>query len=525
MAWRSSAYDVNCALIAQKWYKTGTQACLSRLAIYRALATETTAMGLTVEQAMQQGITAHQAGNLQQAEQLYRAVLQAQPNHPDASHNLGLIALAANRPGAALALFKIALEENPHSWQFWLSCIDTLGRLKQLDAARAYLKQGAELNVPKANLELLKERLAMIPAGSTVSIEETAKAYRTLGVALKGLGKLEAAESSYRKAIDLKPDLAEAHFNLGNTLKAVGRLEEAESSYSRALALSPGLTPALMNRWEVLFKLGNYEAALRDADCCDTPISKLYGLQSLYALGQTEEIYRRLESDPGIDDSNIHVAAFAAFLSWIEKKPAAHPFCNNPLDFIHVTNIASHIGNSTDFITALIKDLQGIRTEWEPARKSTFKGFQTPSDINLFAMNTGAMAQLRSLIEAELDLYRLKFQEETCAFIKKWPSANKLFGWHVILKQQGHQTPHIHATGWLSGVVYLKVVPALEQNEGAIEFSLNSPNFFDESAPRVIHQPAAGDIVLFPSSLHHRTIPFSTDTDRIVIAFDLMPGV
>jgi hypothetical protein len=30
--------------------------------------------------------------------------------------------------------------------------------------------------------------------------------------------------------------------------------------------------------------------------------------------------------------------------------------------------------------------------------------------------------------------------------------------------------------------------------------------------------------VLFPSSLHHRTIPFSTDADRIVVAFDLTPN-
>jgi hypothetical protein len=38
-----------------------------------------------------------------------------------------------------------------------------------------------------------------------------------------------------------------------------------------------------------------------------------------------------------------------------------------------------------------------------------------------------------------------------------------------------------------------------------------------------VHQPTAGDIVFFPSSLHHRTIPFTTDTDRIVVSFDLLP--
>jgi len=40
-----------------------------------------------------------------------------------------------------------------------------------------------------------------------------------------------------------------------------------------------------------------------------------------------------------------------------------------------------------------------------------------------------------------------------------------------------------------------------------------------------MHHPKLGDIVLFPSSLHHRTIPFSADTDRISISFDLMPNL
>lgn len=481
-------------------------------------------MGLTIEQAMQQGIAAHQAGNIQEAEQLYRAVLQAQPGHPDANHNLGLIALAASRPDAALALFKIALEENPHSSQFWISCTDTLIRLNHREAAHAFLQRGAELGLPTSNLEVLQQRLSSMPADSMESVDDTAEAFRTLGVALKGLGNLEAAEASYRKATTLKPDLAEAHFNLGNTLKALGKLEEAATSYGQAIALQPGFTPALINRWEVLFRLGEHEAALQDADSCNTPVSKLYGLQSLYALGRIEELYRRLEDDTEIDDSNIHVAAFAAFVSSVENKHTAHRFCNNPLDFVHVSNIASHVKDSNEFISTIIDHLQGVRTEWEPAKKSTFKGFQTPSEINLFADNSGVLSRLRSIIESELDLYRSRFQEETCAYIRKWPVGGRLFGWHVILKQQGHQTPHIHATGWLSGVVYLKVVPALDRNEGAIEFSLNPPNFPDASTPRVLHQPAEGDIVLFPSSLHHRTIPFSTDTDRIVIAFDLMPG-
>jgi uncharacterized protein (TIGR02466 family) len=95
--------------------------------------------------------------------------------------------------------------------------------------------------------------------------------------------------------------------------------------------------------------------------------------------------------------------------------------------------------------------------------------------------------------------------------------------WHVILKKQGYQNSHIHSAGWLSGVIYLKIVPSFKDNEGAIEFGLNGVFYNDPSSPKLIYQPKLGDIVLFPSSLHHKTIPFSSDTDRISIAFDLMP--
>ena len=67
------------------------------------------------------------------------------------------------------------------------------------------------------------------------------------------------------------------------------------------------------------------------------------------------------------------------------------------------------------------------------------------------------------------------------------------------------------------------MVPALEKNEGAIEFSLNGQYYHQKKSPSLIFQPEVGDIVFFPSSLYHRTIPFTTDTDRIIVSFDLMP--
>jgi hypothetical protein len=84
----------------------------------------------------------------------------------------------------------------------------------------------------------------------------------------------------------------------------------------------------------------------------------------------------------------------------------------------------------------------------------------------------------------------------------------------VRLIKNGYQTSHIHPNGWISGVVYLKTVELDNSNEGAIEVSLHGYGLpiLDENYPRKIHSPQVGDILLFPSSLFHRTVPFKEDT-------------
>jgi uncharacterized protein (TIGR02466 family) len=133
------------------------------------------------------------------------------------------------------------------------------------------------------------------------------------------------------------------------------------------------------------------------------------------------------------------------------------------------------------------------------------------------------MEGLKSIIIDELDSYYLKFKDETCSFIQNWPTKKNLSGWQVVLRRQGYQTAHIHPGGWLSGVIYLKVAPSLGKDEGAIEFNLSGENYSNTNSPKLTYQPEVGDMVFFPSSLHHRTIPFSTNTDRMIVSFDLLP--
>jgi tetratricopeptide (TPR) repeat protein len=252
-------------------------------------------MELTVEQALQQGVAAHKESKLEDAERLYRAILQLQPSHPDANHNLGILAVSFNKVDAALPLFKIALEADPNIEQFWLSYIDALIKEKQFDNAKQVLEQGKNQGVAGEKLNILETQLAAITkqenvvglspsqellsnllehyqAGRLDDAEKLAVSvtqefpehpfgWKVLGAVLKQMGKKSEAVNANQKAVELSPQGADAHNNLGITLKELGRLEEAETSLRQAIALKQDFSEAHFNLGNTLKELGRLDEA------------------------------------------------------------------------------------------------------------------------------------------------------------------------------------------------------------------------------------------------------------------------
>lgn len=96
---------------------------------------------LTINQALRQGVEAHQAGRFDEADRLYSAILRAQPSHPEANHNIGVLAVGLGKPQEALSFLKTALEATPTRTQFWLSYINTLLKLGRLTEAQTAFEQ------------------------------------------------------------------------------------------------------------------------------------------------------------------------------------------------------------------------------------------------------------------------------------------------------------------------------------------------------------------------------------------------
>ena len=98
-------------------------------------------MQLSLEQALREGIRAHKGGKFQEADKYYTSILKVKPKHPDANHNMGVLAVSIGRVKEALPFFEIAIEANPDKDQFWLSYIETLIKLDRPNDARTVLNK------------------------------------------------------------------------------------------------------------------------------------------------------------------------------------------------------------------------------------------------------------------------------------------------------------------------------------------------------------------------------------------------
>ena len=252
----------------------------------------------------------HNAGRLADADALYRSILEAEPEHADATHLLGVIAFqqgrleeaeamvlraieidagvalyhanlgrvrkAAGRPEEAANAFRRALDLEPANPQALSDLGGTLADRGAWEDAVECWRRALDLepNLAEAHYNI---GLAMRERGRT---EDAAASFRSaveanpaftnahlaLGLALQDQDLLDEAAACYARAIEIDPGDVEARTNLGNVLRAEGRLDEAVAAYEDALAGAPGRAEIHSNLGVALQERGEFEAALASYD-------------------------------------------------------------------------------------------------------------------------------------------------------------------------------------------------------------------------------------------------------------------
>ena len=216
---------------------------------------------LTINQALQQGVEAHKAGQKQKAHRLYAAILKAQPKHPDANHNTGLLTVEFGKIELALPFFKTALEANPRNAQFWYSHIVALIKLERLIDAKVLLDQAKSKGIKGTDFDQLEQRLNDVNKALGIK-PDYAEVYYNMGIVLKKQNKLEEAIEAYNKALTIKPDYANAYYNMGIALQDQGKLEEAIEAYRKAIAIKPDYANAYNNMGTVFQNQVKLEEAI-----------------------------------------------------------------------------------------------------------------------------------------------------------------------------------------------------------------------------------------------------------------------
>lgn len=217
-------------------------------------------------------VARHQAGNLAEAEGLYRQVLAIDPGHAESYHYLGILASQVGRGDIAVAMIgkAIALKATDPAYHDSLgAALRGQGRLDDAAAAhRQALALKPDFFQGHVNLgNVLKDQgrledcIASYRRAAALK-PDSAIAHNNLGGALKDQGRLAEAEASCRKALALKADYPEAHGNLAVALTEQGRLDDAILSFRRALALKPDYVNAHFNFGNALWRRGDLAEAI-----------------------------------------------------------------------------------------------------------------------------------------------------------------------------------------------------------------------------------------------------------------------
>jgi tetratricopeptide (TPR) repeat protein len=495
-------------------------------------------------QAFDRGRALHAAGKLEPAMAAYRQAVALKPDFAGAILSLGIALKQSGRVNEALKAYRRAIAVAPDLAEAHYNLaivLDTVGCHGQ--AADSY-----------------RRAIDLKP--------DFAEAYNNLGRDLQAAGETDAAETAFRRAIEIKPDHLGAMVNLAGALNEQRRHGQAKAVCRQALKRDGNFVPALQRLAESYLGLEQAEQALAAArravkagpsslDAADLVVRALrqLGRDGDIADAYQQAVLRNPASAKAHQNLALHHldrGALEAALEVSENYLAREPGDTGALAM--KATILAELGD--DAALAPLLDLDGLIGRYEcplppgyddmgafndalaghvlghpslvpsPKGRSTRAGRHTGS---LLIDPKGPIEALEKIILANVESYRADHPPTPAhPFLNRPPKFWSLNVWSVVLGEEGYQAPHIHPSGWLSGVYYVEVPSAVRNAEvstdGCIEFGRSG----HERRPTAdrwlrVFRPQPGLMLLFPSYFYHRTIPSRSEERRISIAFDVVP--
>lgn len=359
----------------------------------------------------------------------------------------------------------------------------------EIDSSKDYLYQNLgnlyfDIGNNKSTIDCQNKAIKLNP--------KNIKAINCLGLALSNSGDDLSAINYYQMAISLNPTDSETNYNIATSYRKLSKYKEASFHYSKS-----------SNKKSKSFQLEcMYLGEEIDKDMFYSLLTELSEKEKLFPL----------------------VACISKHASIKFSKPDPYPFCRKPFEFIRKFNLYTHKDFNDDLIKQFLKDVNASNIS-KRGQSLLKNGVQTSG--NLFLLEHRSVRKMLRVIEDQLLEYRSFYSNFDEKIIKNWPKKYNIFGWLIEIKRGGSLSSHMHNEGWLSSSIYLSIPDKINNDDGNIKFSLDGANFPKLKNPHekpTIIDINKGDMVSFPSSLFHSTIPFQSQKSRVTLAFDVIPA-
>lgn len=511
------------------------------------------------------------------AESAYRAALALEPSRTLTYIGLSMALSTQDRHAEALEVLKKRIASGDRDHQLLVTCATVQTALSQLDealatsefAAKTYPGNGVALH----NLAAAYGDLSIFPQAA-----DTAAAARARGQtgpvtwlvearALQGMGRLDEAARAYDEILRQAPEFTEALREQAQMIwMRTGDLDAASQNLAKAVRKNPtepGLALALAKvrqfggdlvgarellaqsiarqaepqmaqlflASEMAVEAGEVDEGLRLAQAAvacspELPRALYVWCDALLAAGRAEEavavaepLYRRDTTD----QNAIIRYATALRLKGDERYKAFFDYET----LVRPYRIEAPKGWSSvaDYLKDLKAALMARHTYIEhPFDQSLRHGGQAP--LNLAWASEPAISAFAAAIDAPIRQHIAHLKEAGTALGERALANYQIIGaWSVLLRPNGYHWDHIHHLGWLSSAFYIEVPEAPRGNphEGSIKFGEPGTRTTPKLGYEHIIRPEPGTLVLFPSYMWHGTVPFTSDTKRMTLAFDVRP--
>jgi tetratricopeptide (TPR) repeat protein len=413
------------------------------------------------------------------------------------------------------------------------------------------------LGVELRKADHLDEALATIQRALAFGAKapETATVHAHL---LADFGRFDEAVAAYHRVLNEHPAHIDAHETLARLLPQIGRRGEAFDAYRQALIRAPDIGMLWMSALAAAKDLRDADQLLdliaaAEARFGTEPFLATLAAQAHSWRGEDSAALARIGLAIAAEPDNAGSQATHAQLlirggNLIGAEAAAVASTQLAPDdqtgWALLTVIWRLSGDQreewlADYDRLVMEiDLDGIdlpgtastlsdlhRTMEHPGDQSLRGGTQTRG--SLIDKADPAIATLRSSISRGVASALAALPDDpTHPFLRRKSASFSFAGsWSVRLRSEGHHIGHIHPSGWLSSAAYIGLPPEVigSDGAGALTFGVPETLLGVDLPPRRVVVPRPGKLVLFPSYFWHGTVPFTSTTPRLTVAFDALP--